>query len=344
MLFTQTVAMFIVLSIGFIYCCIFLILCIYHFCISTTILTNEISVLQFLIGLYVGFWTLKYLFATTYVGLLYYDEINNNEQDIIQFTQRICGGIATKLLYVIIIIRVYYTFKDTIYKLDLNVFFIYFSLLFVSWIIDLIADIYVVILKYHIFNLFYGLQSIMELTLGIVFIYQFNHRLFQLICSQSSYDFHYGSARNNNGTTHTPYTTSTVANKNNNVISDMMHKDSLILNPKQISFLHIITKNTLLATTAIISYDIFIITCSILELHPYDITNLMVPLHFIQIFATFIEMLCIYLTFNWSENTYNICCKYCHKHCQKCCRQIAKNKIKGKHSRYEYRLSDTELI
>ena len=353
---------FIALAIGFIYCCIFLTLCIYHFCISTTILTNEISVLQLMISCYCGFWTLKYLFSSTFVALLYFEMNDHNEQVTINFIQRVCSGISTKLLYVIIILRVYYTFKDTLYRLRVKLCIIYFILLFIAWIIDIFIDIYVVLLDIHLFNIFYALLSLMEVILGIVFIYQFNHRLFQLILSQSSYDFHYGSPRiTHRDNTHNNHTSNISSfslmrskpgqngqneQKEQNEQNEQHHQhqsdDSLLLNAKQISLLDIITKNTILASTAIISYDIFVITYIVIELHPsYDIINVMVPVYYLQITATFIEMLCVYFTFNWSKKSYGFCCDSGHKCCIKCCRLIVKRKLRT-HSRHDSK--STELI
>ena len=409
---------------GLFYCCTFLALCIYRFCTSRVIVTNEIYVLQFLISLYVGFWTLKHLFVCTILALLY-NEVDHRipiDTETLDFLQRLCSSIATKLLYVIILLRIYYTFKETIHKLSNHSFVSYLVLLVIAWAIDVVGDILVVLHRHSIFHFLYAVAVSIQIALGIVFIYQFNHRLFQLILAQSNYDYHYGSTtkgfeRGFEGFTISPpqhsvegqnegisasnsiarsvtaspsnsaanslvpapnsipqfvpnssarsamssatssvmstakstaqsKSTSTLLNR---IIAEKDRADSLLLNPKQVSLLDIITKNSLLASTAIIAYDIFIILYVALELIPFTSisTHTMIVLFYVQSVASFIEMLCIYLTFNWGGTVYTKCCGCCHTECLKCCRNVAKRKIARHcrhHSVYSIPLGDTELL
>jgi len=369
---TDFLLAFIPMSIGLLYSLTFLSLTLYHFCRSRAVkpvVTNEISALQILIALYVGFWSLKHFLVCIILGVLFFELDHRVPVDVkvLDFVQSLIGSTASKLLYVVILFRIYFTFKDTIHKLSRCAFTVYLMLLLLAWSIDVVADVLVLLHRESIFIALYAVAVSLQIALGLIFIYQFNHRLFQLILSQSEWSYHYGSTtkgsppqnslKSQSGATYSASNSMAQSAPNSAhgtptpmpTATRLDRSDSLLLNPKQLSLLDIITKNSLLASTAIIAYDIFIILYVALELYPYELagTRTLIALFYVQSAASFIEIFSIYLTFNWSASGYSKCCKCCHNECLKCCRDIAKRKI-AKHCRhhsvYSIPLEDTDLI
>eukprot|EP01084_Bolivina_argentea_P140169 246505_1 len=113
--------------------------------------------------------------------------------------------------------------------------------------------------------------------------------------------------------------------------------NKFIFNQRQSKFLHLITKQTLLTITVIISTDITLLygiaytvignnrKPQIETLYTMDLCAM-----FLYVMDSFVNSFVVFLSFKFSENAYQRICGSYHKHCNRLCHNITKKKLDTK--------------
>lgn len=105
------------------------------------------------------------------------------------------------------------------------------------------------------------------------------------------------------------------------------------LEPKQLILINTIVQHSILGSIALISAQIYLLMFMIYQFD-FDIyksdfmANLMLSVY--RPCDRIIQLICIYISLNFTHKWYKIFCKKCHNKCKKCCENIAKSKIEKK--------------
>ena len=255
--------------------------------------------------------------------------------------------------YALMTLRLYQTFRSTIYQLTKRT--IYFSILLgllltLSWIIWFAQGLYLDHIgggkdtenwfNYIVLTCIFSLSCIF----GFVLVWLFIQKLYKLILSQRqsihiwndkrittslSFSSFNGANYNNYSKTSTsrsnygnsPYSLDINPNEND---QQLENRESVELTEKQKSLLSTMVKNSILGIIAILLYQLMYFLGPIVVID-YRIE---VAHKFGFALAIFFEMLCIYLTFKANDNTYQCLCGKCHNLCQKCIKKCVQKKVK----------------
>ena len=252
-----------------------------------------IKSIQYLSGLHVIYWIIHHLiFVFVYTHFALKEWILKETYTALWYTY-VCGiNLTTTLaecsLFVIILARLYYTFKESRYKLPnymviifliligIASFMLLFGLLIYSSVFE---DISASLVKSG--SKIYVSASFIFAFVGLALVFTFTKKLIQLTLYQSN-------------------------------------KES------QYKLFQIAIKNSLLSIISVVSFNIYLFTLTLLDLgvikldpwNDKDAWLWLYIVYFNEVIVVAIEMICMYLSLNNTSNLYDRCCKPCHCICE----------------------------
>eukprot|EP01084_Bolivina_argentea_P096331 173198_1 len=261
--------------------------------------------------LYLLFWSIAYIasLALTTLALsdvrFFYND--RSGYDILIITIMITGSIGFMSFYTFTLGRLYYTFRETMFKVRKRIVIIYFIIALIISILFCCYGSSYYLFTEHFFGshkyLRYIVMSaacisvISNTIIASSLIYLFSNKLVQLALLQRR----------------------TINNRN--VLE-------IALTDKQQTMIEIVTKQVLLNVTAIVSFNILIPIAIIIYvwlLH-HNVFTYLATIFCGYIFHT-IEMFCVVLSLVDNKKYYACCCRLCHNGCDSCCQSIAKKRL-----------------
>lgn len=218
-------------------------------------------------------------------------------------------SISTYFVYAVLLLRVHYTFQDSIYRIKTWKLYLHglnaiISMISVTVVIISTATIVHMSLYSSILNIVW----IISLTVGYThLLYTFNHNLFSLVLEQRQSIF---AAKDESGETRTD------------------------LNQRQRNMLSTVRKHTILGSCMISSNLLCTMTTVIYVslMIPFE-SNLTVALITTSIYCIPLYMFgvagpaCIYLGFKQNKNLYKRFCKICDRKCERICIGLAERRM-----------------
>lgn len=215
---------------------------------------------------------------------------------VLGFMSYLSFFLTTYCIYFILVLRVYYTFQNSIYEFERYKIYVHAANCAVMVILNIILLIFVQSISgYYIFVLW-----IILLTIGYVhLLYVFNHNLFLLVLTQRQ----------------------TIVNNKQE------------LNERQIKLLTTIRKHTILGSYIVfvnVMFGLFIIMISsIAQNKVNEVGFVLIYFGFVICWFSFLLVgpLCIYLGYGQNQELYMKCCRLCDNKCKNICIEFAERKI-----------------
>ena len=335
--------------IGIIYCGVFLLLSTINF----WFINREMNIIMS-IRIYS---TLHLIFYIVYwIGSAFTIDAVNLEWKIWRQIRFISYIIAADLFYCIILARLWYSFRDTMFKLSKCTLICYYISLF---IFSSLLYIYYYFRTFDRenkeiqYSAFLFAASAVNLCIGYSCIYLFVKKLYKLAIQQKQSinwlitgdfevvggghsnldDLNLHSLRCESDNEMTmddspQYTYTKKPNMSSYSIANII--DEVEVTPRQISLLRAIVKNTILLSIAITIFQTpfaFVGTY-----HQFDVYNENFSLiaWFLNLFSICIEVICIYMTFQFNVRCYLGICGICDNCCFKCLKGFMLNSMKRK--------------
>lgn len=237
---------------------------------------------------------------------------SDDYEDIFWGLAFLFGGIANLIYYIMLIIRLYYTFKDTVYESSKYLYIAYilmmillviFGLCYIGSVISEIPESYRVI--------FIIITGVINLSIRISLIATFIYKLCKLIAETNAYKPSLDPGK-----------------ISNSAPAQMVPRTSEQITSEQISFDHesyqlrkTITKYALLSIFAIVFTTIAVSMVAIeratrdrRENAPKFSTFTYFAVAILGI-SVWVEMICAYLGFNFNDHIYYRLCSKCHDGC-----------------------------
>lgn len=225
----------------------------------------------------------------------------------------------------ILILRLYYTFQYTTYRISTCMITFILFIMFGLIIIYGIIMIEISSPKFNISPVItYPLLISFNLIIGISFMYLFLKNLFDVAVKQS-------------------VAVDTIFVKKEENGDD---NDSTLVEMRSLQMLQLMAKHTVLTIICMSMVQIYWIIEGFQQLYKDDTnTNLWIFKYenyqillmvrmMLRCFVIFIEILCVYLSFGNNQNLYIKLCSKCHIKCESICKHYAKKRIKYENIQY----------
>ena len=219
--------------------------------------------------------------------------------NIVFYLNMIASLLTIYSVYTMLLLRLYYTFRDSIYRVKSHEFFIHAIII----VITLAIMISLPFLSAVAMNYCVALWIIL-LTMGYVhLLYEFNHNLFLLILSRrKSAVPNIPAVRKESG-------------------------ESVELDIRQLDLLSTMRKHSILGCFMVLTNLSFVMT---LAFGTFIYSTVESDVAFLVFLHTFIASgpLCIYLGFKQNADLYEKCCNLCDRKCKKKFITLAENRLK----------------
>ena len=328
---------YVLCAIGIIYCSILLILSTFNFWIINRELNIIISI-RIYSTLHLIFYIIYYIASMVTIDYTF---------KIIewQIWRQIRHGsliIASNLFYAIILSRLYYSFRDTQFHLSKCTLCIYYILLTIFTILLYIYYWFRTFDRNNTsfeYSYFLFAASALNLGIGYSFIYLFIRKLYRLAIQQKQsinwliggdfeviggghsnlddmqlHSLNDDGDINDNTFDYSPqFTYTKKTNLSTYSIADII--DEVEVTPRQLSLLRAIVKNTILLAVAITLFQVpMVFVATYHQFAIYDESFSLIA-WFLNLAAVCIEVICIYMTFQFNARCYLGICGLCDKFC-----------------------------
>ena len=285
---------------------------LYHFCCNS----NQKYIKQIR---YIGIGYMITFTLNCFLGLVWFINIRYNQTDVNEYHEygfNLCIVIIQNLSYILniclfymlLLSRIYFTFKDTIYECNKYLLRFYASLILILLVSFPTLTVIIPLSCNLDFQsdkqLFYdaiGLSTLgaIDLFFNLSIIYIFVKNLYRLMLSQISGD--------------------RVAIIDNAASISINGYDQIMLQ-RNMTLIQLMTKHTILGIFAIFAaefcYVLMIINWK-MDKHGHDLLALIMEHLFNLSYCTVI--LCVFLSYSFSKRWYQCCCKYCDACCLSLC-------------------------
>lgn len=243
------------------------------------------------------------LIASTFLAIL---SINNNYQnDIIEAVTFIFHGLGHVSFYLVLIVRLYILFKDSVYQYKKSTFII---LLISATIIEIYHFCIHTIFE-HLSDFSDKLEYIfiasfiaINIIFGLTLIYLFIRNLLSLVINQRQ----------------------SISLSTLRKTSQIERLETNVINERTINFVNIMTKNCTLCIAAVIFRNIGVIGFTLS--HDQKASYFVLECLIVYNISLLCELLCIYMTFKFVSNWYQKICGRMHKIVFKCFEYYAQKK------------------
>ena len=241
------------------------------------------------------------------------EDVLDDQEDILWGIAFFFGGCGNLVYYILLIIRLYFTFQDTIYQTNKYLFYCYivgiilfvvFGFCYISSVLSESNEILRVI--------FLFIAGSINILIRLSLIATFSYKLCLLIAQTNATSIipttsSSSSPRHSSSTTRT----SNISSFDNNDSSSY----------QQFDLFKTMTKQLLLGIIAISTNTIAVILVGIERLIrnqqnlKQDFGTMTFIIIILLVISIWIEMICAYLGFNFNENLYYKICGKCHNEC-----------------------------
>lgn len=263
-------------------------------------------------------------FVTYWIDYIQTNKSNDSlSHDIIECIYFTFWCIGTLILYFILILRLYYTFNETIYRIKAKIIIFFIILLLIIIIIYIlkIIDLFGYIIHFKSLWIYPAL-IFCNFLLGGFLIYLFVKKLFAVAISQAVSDKDYPLLQDED-------------------IQDLNDDDDDVISiqERSLKLLSLVAKLTILAILAIVSVQIYWILEGFQHLYE-DYSNhgnnfngflqiLLISRMWIRCFVIFSDIFCVYLGFAINNTLYHKICGKCQVQCESLCTKYAKTSIQS---------------
>ena len=252
-----------------------------------------------------------YSFITAQIFHLLLFTFGNNKSStlfiIVLSLYYIIYSIGFVSFYIIMVFRLFYVFKDSMYEMTKISIYFHIAILILVAISFVTA---ITVYELRLYFIFYIFLSIAIFLFAIGFghlVYSFNYRLFLHILSRRTSHLQHQQQR-----PALQYTTSIV--------------DTFSVH--QMKLYGTIVRHTLLGTITIGMIALFVVVNSLLIfIHLVDSDTAEIMFWWSQCFCLNVITLCIYFGFNFNSERYEKCCKQCDNGCSAICECLANAKM-----------------
>ena len=255
--------------------------------------TKVIKSIQYLSLLHIIFWVIHHLiWVFVYTRYALKGWILKSKEPILWYTYICCLNLTTVLaqcsMFTIMLARLYYTFKRSVYELSDFMIIMFLILIFIAscmlliglWMNNGIFEEISEETEEHGFKVYISGSSLFAI-IGFLLIYLFAKKLVLLIMFTS-------------------------ANKTQSRLFKLAIKSSLL------SFIAIMSFNAYLVTLVLLKLEVIVLD----PWNDKDAWTWLYIVKFNQVITVGIEMICMYLSLGSASKLYNKCCKPCHYVCK----------------------------